>query len=296
MEEESVQQPQIIFNNQTGVVIFGIDDSKILKLSQHCVDDENKCTENCQRLLTENFYQSKLNSDFVLPHFNEVQVNKIYEDEHFIYSQGCYVIMERAESDLQDQIFQEKKLSTLQEVRNAAKQICNAVKNVHDQGLSHNDIKSDNFFYYSVSENWEIEEEQFVIKIGDFGYTSEGKMTDFDQFVSLFQNKNEDLLSCEILEALQTDYYALVTPEINFDLQKLDIYNLGYLLFELVYQEDMQYLFEKRNLKQFLDNEKGQFTSNLKQGLFYNIIKSCLNEKPQKRPTIDEIIEQLTKL
>lgn len=56
----------------------------------------------------------------------------------------------------------------------------------------------------------------------------------FEKFSRTFR-KRKDLASYEIKKAFN-EQYSLLGPDLNFDLKKSDIFDLGYVLFELVYR------------------------------------------------------------
>ncbi|KRX05553.1 Protein kinase-like domain [Pseudocohnilembus persalinus] len=286
------EQAEIIYD-QFGVVILGIDDLDAIKISQHHVDNKNVCTKNCIRLKREAMYQSLLDIEKVLPYYEDIQQNQVVkfstkkQQDKCQEIQGCFVIMERASTDLFKQIFSNyNQIKSFEICKEIAIQVCESVKEVHDKGLAHNDIKSDNFFYFN---NGDID---IQVKIADFGYCCSNKMNKYDKFIEIFGSKNRRLLTQEVKKGL-AQQNSLIQPEIDLDLQKSDIYNLGYLLFELVYQISMKYLFEEENLEYFLQNEYGDFVTNLKEGHFFPIIKGCLSEQPNERFTIDEILQKL---
>lgn len=138
----------------------------------------------------------------------------------------------------------------------------NAIKYLHDNGISHGDIKSENILL----------DEKFTPKLCDFGF-SRTKKTAGEE------SKNGTL------------YYA--APELflkgHFDTFKTDIYAIGIMLYsiselEFPFKNDDPELIVKQIIKGNLSIRKG-IDLNLR-----NLIEKCTNLNPQNRPTIDDII------
>lgn len=72
--------------------------------------------------------------------------------------------------------------------------MCQGIKILHENGISHNDIKIDNFFYF---------EEEDMVKLGDFGFASQCKVSEGSEIENIFGGKNEFVLSPEVMSQLE---------------------------------------------------------------------------------------------
>ncbi|KRX05555.1 Protein kinase-like domain [Pseudocohnilembus persalinus] len=274
-------------DSQSGFKYFHTENNtQIMKISMHDKDQPYKCNSRCKVLKKENSYQISyqlLSDEKILQHTNVFQEKQelFLDSSTKIY--GCTVTMEKANCCVFKQIFKKKNYQPFKLTLETSIKICECIKFIHDKGMAHNNIKSENFLHFYEGDQ---------IKIGGLGYLSKDdeKFT-FQQFYRIFK-KRKDFASYEIQKALN-ERYSLLGPDLNIDFKKSDIFDLGYVLFELVYQVKFQHFFGyPLNYQKFLKNFKKNFTvqGNQKQEFFYPIIKNCLNQNMDDRNDIDNIL------
>lgn len=210
---------------------------------------------------------------------------------------------------------QEKKLDHA-EALNFFSQICDGIKHVHSRGVIHRDLKPSNIFL--TSDN--------TIKIGDFGLAkycletlnhTRANAEQHDATTSTtdaptpHRNNNHVNMNTSIISSygapmspthaidhtvgVGTYFYA--SPEQLSHSQyneKADIYSLGVILFELLHPfgTKSERAFVLKDLKNGIIPESmcTKFPEEMA------IVKQCIDENPDKRPTAAEIFDRITLL
>jgi len=202
-----------------------------------------------------------------------VNIRDVYENTH--KGQKCLmVVMEcMAGGELFNRI-QEKKSFTEKEAADIVKDICLAVKFLHDINLAHRDLKPENLLYTS-------KDSSAVLKLTDFGFAKETVLKD----------------------TLQTPCYTpyYVAPEVlgpeKYD-KSCDIWSLGVIMYILIcgyppfYSHHGQPIspgMKKRIRSGQYEFPKPEWTNVSNE--CKNLIKLCLKTNPDERPTIDQVIE-----
>ena len=204
-------------------------------------------------------YEKILNSLFKL---NNEYVIKYYES--FLENSCLYIIMEYGgDSDLKRFIKNYKDKNQLIEekiIKDIINQICLGIKEIHKNKIIHRDLTPDNIF---INNNYKI-------KIGDFS-------------VSKILTKTKNLAKTQVGKQ---HYFA---PEIERGEEynnKIDIYSLGCIIYELLtlneYYIDVIY-----------NNKDGKIDLRIYDIIWQNLINKCVQKDYNKRPTIDEIYENI---
>ncbi|KAJ3423354.1 mitogen-activated protein kinase kinase kinase 20-related [Anaeramoeba flamelloides] len=132
-------------------------------------------------------------------------------------------------------------------------QISNAVSYLHNKGIIHNDIKSKNFVVMS----------DFSIKLIDFG------VYEMKENIKKKVHLTPNFCAPELLSGNTTGN------------KKTDIYSMGLVFKQMINSIDA---------KLGMTNENKQIG---KYNMFENIINTCLQRDPEKRPSIDQVKNHL---
>ncbi len=195
--------------------------------------------------------QSKLN------HPNILKIIESSEDEdHF------YIILELCGKNLYEYI-KEKGYIEEDEAIDIFYQIASAVKHLHDNGISHRDIKLENVVKCGA-----------LWKLIDFGFATKEKF--LTEPVGTL-----DYLAPEIVESQKSRNFPI------------DVWTLGILLYDLLYQKPP---FLEKTYKGTYDaivNNEPDFSSRIISPSIEKLIKLILTKNPDNRITIDEIVNYL---
>jgi len=202
-----------------------------------------------------------------------VNIKDVYENTY--NGQRCLlVVMECMEGGELFNIIQERKSFNEREAAEIVKDICLAVKFLHDMNVAHRDLKPENLLYTS-------KDKLGVLKLTDFGFAKETIIRD----------------------TLQTPCYTpyYVAPEVlgpeKYD-KSCDIWSLGVIMYILIcgfppfYSHHGQPISPgmKKRIRsgqyEFPKPEWTNVSSDCKE-----LIKGCLKTNPEERLTIDQVIE-----
>merc|ERR1712130_733896 len=183
------------------------------------------------------------------------------------------VVMECMEGGELFNRIQEKKNFTEKEAAEIVKDICLAVKFLHDNNIAHRDLKPENLLYTRKDSSG-------ILKLTDFGFAK------------------ETMLKATLQTPCYTPYY--VAPEVlgpeKYD-KSCDIWSLGVIMYILIcgfppfYSHHGQPISPgmKKRIRsgqyEFPDPEWTNVSAECK-----NLIKKCLKTNPNERPTIDQVI------
>jgi len=202
-----------------------------------------------------------------------VNIKDVYENTY--NGQKCLlVVMEIMEGGELFSRIQEKKSFTEKEAAEIVKDICLAVKFLHDCNVAHRDLKPENLLYSRADSSG-------VLKLTDFGFAK------------------ETIIKDELQTPCYTPYYAapeVLGPE-KYD-KSCDIWSLGVIMYILIcgyppfYSHHGQPISPgmKRRIRggqyEFPRPEWTDVSNDCK-----NLIRECLKTNPDERPTIDQVIE-----
>ena len=145
-------------------------------------------------------------------------------------------------------------------IENIIKQICLALKEIHNKEIIHRDLTPDNIF---INENNQI-------KIGDFGVSKK--------------------LNTKKYAKTKTGKYHYNAPEVEAGIKydyKADLYSLGCIIYELFTLNE--YYIDK------LYNKTTKINTDNFDHKWQVLIDSLLNIKPEERPTIEDIFKKYIK-
>merc|ERR1712183_369898 len=202
-----------------------------------------------------------------------VNIKDVFDNTY--NGQRCLlVVMECMEGGELFNRIQERKSFNEREAAEIVKDICLAVKFLHDMNVAHRDLKPENLLYSAKDSSG-------VLKLTDFGFAK------------------ETIITNELQTPCYTPYY--VAPEVlgpeKYD-KSCDIWSLGVIMYILIcgyppfYSHHGQPISPgmKRRIRggqyEFPKPEWDNVSADCK-----NLIKECLKTNPGERPNIDQVIE-----
>lgn len=177
-------------------------------------------------------------------------------------------------------------------ISNIIRQICDALQFIHSKGIIHRDLKPSNIF----------QDANLNIKQGDFGLATKGAgLHSFKEQKSINQHKHNDTK----LHNQNTLSYGMGTPLYMSPEQafsgryntKSDMYSLGIILFEIMYENknfktQMQKIKMQENLtvnSKFPDDFGTNFKDKLLLTEYQDLVLQLVNKDPKKRPFADKL-------
>ena len=158
---------------------------------------------------------------------NILNIIDYYSDKDDKY---YYFILEKMDGDLEKMIKNNKNGLSSNLIRKIFSQINSGLKIMHNKGKAHRDLKPENILFSYTND----EKTDFIIKIGDFGLST-------------------DLNSTTLGSNAGTELYK--APEIDNGKysNKCDLYSIGIILYFL---KTGEYIFDGKNYTDKLDNKK----------------------------------------
>ncbi|ROK15907.1 Eukaryotic translation initiation factor 2-alpha kinase 3 [Anabarilius grahami] len=148
-------------------------------------------------------------------------------------------------------------------------QVLTAVEYIHSKGLIHRDLKPPNIMFGSDG----------GVKVGDFG------------LVTVAENDNDELL---LERTKRTGTRNYMSPEqatqTSYD-RKVDIYALGLIYFELIY--NLATIHEKRKIWEDIRRRVFPLQFSRKFSFEHKLIQRMLSPSPEDRPDASELIREL---
>ena len=208
----------------------------------------------------DNIYD-EINIHSKLYHQNIIKLYNVYEDEETIN-----IIMEYAkEGNLYHLIKKEKNGFSEQKSYEFFIQIINAVYYLHSNNIIHRDIKPENILIGDDNK----------LKLCDFGWAKELTLENRSTFCGTMEYMAPEIVGSE-----------------NYD-YSVDIWSLGILLYELLFghspfnaDSNKNIIFNIKKHELNYDNENKKISNSCK-----DLIERLLNENPQKRLRIKDILE-----
>ncbi|XP_048059934.1 interferon-induced, double-stranded RNA-activated protein kinase-like isoform X2 [Megalobrama amblycephala] len=150
-----------------------------------------------------------------------------------------------------------------------SRQVLTAVEYIHSEGLIHRDLKPPNIMFGNDGR----------VKVGDFG------------LVTAAENDNDELL---LERTKRTGTRNYMSPEqatqTSYD-RKVDIYALGLIYFELIY--NLATIHEKRKIWEDIRRRVFPQQFSRKFSFEHNLIQRMLSPSPEDRPDATELIREL---
>jgi serine/threonine protein kinase len=243
---------------------------------KNLIDDSNYAIKILSMNMIQEYYLilrevrilSKLKHENVIGYYSSwIGVDDINETEEYEESDSflkLYIQMELCDSTLDKYLSSRKHVEEFTNT-NFIDQICDGLEYLHNNNIVHRDIKPKNIF---LNEN--------IVKIGDFGLSR--KIIKGDRvLVSNINNvytSNIGSLLYSAPELLEGGIYN----------EKVDIYSLGIIIFELfsLFTTEMEKSKECEKLK-------GNNEYNFQYQNVMKIITKSINSDPTKRSTLNEI-------
>ncbi|KAF5288488.1 hypothetical protein FQA39_LY15417 [Lamprigera yunnana] len=155
------------------------------------------------------------------------------------------------------------------------KQIVDGLHHIHDKGIIHRDLKPNNIFLDHNNQ----------IKIGDFGFATTNKL---NKYMALTYSHSQS----SSLSAVGTSYY--IAPELKSSVvcgEKIDMYSLGIILFEMCY-ESFKTGSERHIVLSKLRSENIEFPDDFNEKLSgqKEIIRQLLNHNVEERPSCENLL------
>ena len=167
-----------------------------------------------------------------------------------------YIIMEYAGNSNLKNFIDKRKGKYIEEKKiiNIIKQICIGLRAIHSCGIIHRDLKPENIF---------IDEQNFNIKIGDFGTSK----------IAFDTNTGKGTPSYMAPEIISKKPYN----------NKVDMYSLGCIIYEL-FTLNQYYLDKEYNKIKKIESSDPKWQE---------LIDKLLDTNPENRPNIDEVFKYL---
>ena len=207
---------------------------------------------------------------YYMEQFKQITTHKdtvqIYD--HFLWENYGVIVMDKFNCDLLD--FLNQDFNAKKDGKKIFKQICLAVKKLHDANISHRDIKPENIFLNNVN----------TVSLGDFGSC---------------KNFSNEIISTE--GSYGTIWYNAPEIILNnvYNPKSADIWSLGVVL-HIIFAGVWPFIASTdeillQNLKRGEPNTY-VFKELLPNDItLVNLINSMLSKDPSCRPTIDQILE-----
>lgn len=193
------------------------------------------------------------------PDENILRLLDFFEDDDYYYIETP-VHGETGSIDLFD-LIELKTNMTEFEAKLIFKQVISGIKHLHEQGIVHRDIKDENV----------IVDSKGFVKLIDFGSAAYVKSGPFDVFVGTIDYAAPEVLGGEPYEGKPQDIWAV-----------------GILLYTIVFKENPFY-----NIDEIMEGTlKFSIGSEVSEECV-NLIKKILNKNAPKRPTIQDIYDDV---
>ena len=187
---------------------------------------------------------------------NILNIIDYYQDDKDIF---YYIILEKMDGDLEKLINEKyKKGMKSSLIRKIFSQINSGLKDMLKKGKCHRDLKPSNILYSYINE----EKTNFIIKLGDFGLSTDLKST---QYASNAGTKR---------------FKAPEVEEGKFS-NKCDLYSIGIILY---YLKTGEYIFDgKRELDILNNKDKNIIKKDTDDELLNKLIRKLVVKDPHKR-------------
>ncbi|BAM40392.1 serine/threonine protein kinase [Theileria orientalis strain Shintoku] len=202
--------------------------------------------------------------------------NKHYRRKKENMPKKClFILMEYCgEESLLETINTHTLHETPQKVIELFRQVMEALSYIHEKGIIHRDVKPSNIFLKF--------ENEFLVKLGDFGLTAKLQQSKGDKGVKS-ENGLVGTLHYMAPEQLEGDAYD----------EKVDIFSSGVVLFEMLSKPFHTFMERCEVLSSFSTPDK-QWPEGFRERVdhrLFKLLEAMLNVNPKKRPSASEILQ-----
>lgn len=238
--------------------------------------------------------QTKMNTKSI-----NKSLNKICEETPIRSPrQYMYIQMELCEKSTLRDAIDSGLINDSHRKRRLFREIVEGLVHIHEQGMIHRDLKPGNIFL-DVNDH---------VKIGDFGLAKEIYLFQEDNAIPSNQEHNDSIAEINGMRNLPSDRYTgrvgtpfyvapelTVSAEVNsnriFYTQKVDIYSLGIIFFEMSYpfqtlMERTKVIMNLRKKDIILPNDSTQYMTDIE----IELLKSLLQHDYSLRPSSSELL------
>ena len=239
--------------------IYRITDKKNKK--EYILKELTKINNESLNVTDKKEYENEINFLKNVKGKNILNIIDYYQDDKDIF---YYIILEKMDGDLEKLINEKyKKGMKSSLIRKIFSQINSGLKDMLKKGKCHRDLKPSNILYSYINE----EKTNFIIKLGDFGLSTDLKST---QYASNAGTKR---------------FKAPEVEEGKFS-NKCDLYSIGIILY---YLKTGEYIFDgKRELDIFNNKDKNIIKKDTDDELLNKLIRKLVVKDPHKRMEWDD--------
>ncbi|XP_040575688.1 eIF-2-alpha kinase GCN2 [Lepeophtheirus salmonis] len=233
---------------------------------------------------------------------SEKKLNPTLIDKSIVMSQFLYIQMELCDKQTLRNAIDKDLFKDTKRVWRMFREIIEGLLHIHSQGMIHRDLKPVNVFIDSTDH----------VKIGDFGLATSSiimggskgsEKNDFNESSSSLEvsmeftcNKNGVIQPCDLTGQIGTAMY--IAPEVQkmrstVYNQKVDIYSLGIIFFEMCYHP-LKTGMERIKILTDLRSEEIIFPSDFDEHVMEQqgfLIRWLLNHDPMQRPSSFELLQ-----
>ena len=234
--------------------IYRITDKKVR--TEYILKELTKINDKSLNITDKKEYENEINFLKNVKGKNILNIIDYYQDEKDIF---YYIILEKMDGDLEKLVNEKyKKGMKSSLIRKIFSQINSGLKDMLKKGKCHRDLKPENILYSYINE----EKTNFIIKLGDFGLSTDLKST---QYASNAGTKR---------------FKAPEVEEGKFS-NKCDLYSIGIILY---YLKTGEYIFDgKRELDILNNKDKNKIKKDTDDELLNKLIKKLVVKDPHKR-------------
>ena len=239
--------------------IYRITDKKVR--TEYILKELTKINEESLNEIDKKEYENEINFLKNVKGKNILNIIDYYQDDKDIF---YYIILEKMDGDLEKLVNEKyKKGMESSLIRKIFSQINSGLKDMLKKGKCHRDLKPSNILYSYIND----EKTNFIIKLGDFGLSTDLKST---QYASNAGTKR---------------FKAPEVEEGKFS-NKCDLYSIGIILY---YLKTGEYIFDgKRELDILNNKDKNIIKKDTDDELLNKLIRKLVVKDPHKRMEWDD--------
>ena len=239
--------------------IYRITDKKVK--TEYILKELTKINDESFNGTDKKEYENEINFLKNVKGKNILNIIDYYQDDKDIF---YYIILEKMDGDLEKLIKEKyKKGMKSSLIRKIFSQINSGLKDMLKKGKCHRDLKPSNILYSYIND----EKTNFIIKLGDFGLSTDLKST---QYASNAGTKR---------------FKAPEVEEGKFS-NKCDLYSIGIILY---YLKTGEYIFDgKRELDILNNKDKNIIKKDTDDELLNKLIRKLVVKDPHKRMEWDD--------